>query len=554
MLGSIIANPPLTWNDRTMPSDDAESRREFLGGIFTSAGKVVTRRFTKTGEALPEIGPAADSFLTLMQSPDSVRVFFEDGMERLDPMRGGIWSGDRATVKNYLYSDRLRLSLECPEGEPTHIAVRWTGQIVGVRRYLCLGERSEWRAEDPDRVMPWYFLAYDGKRTHGYGVAVKANAFCSWSADRSGITLWIEVRNGNRGVLLGERELELCEVVCREGDPEESAFDSHREFCRQMSPRPRLAGHPVYGLTDRYRKPEDQTLEAFLESAKVISELSPNETNRPFCLLESPHTEARQDEALATQLKGIGARAGATVWPLMALDATPDTWRLASNPSLLDPTNPEASEQIGERAAQLVESGFELIRCNFPPLDFDAETPWTFQSRSRTNAEVLTHLYQRLRLAAGSAILYGNGAPSHLAAGVFEIANPLLEPPFRDWESAIRQQVNAISFLGAHQGNFYALDLSIAEVHGSAHDRVMADWIRMLGESGTTLFSSVDPAGLGVEEWTLLRDAYGFAALEWPVAEPLDWMNSVCPRKWRLREEKVEFDWSTLDGPNPITP
>ena len=492
-----------------------------------------------------------------MQAPDSIRVFFSSEIERLDPMRGGLWTGEKATVKTYLYSDRLRLSLECAGDEPMFIAVRWNGNIVGVRRYLALGERSEWRAEDPDRAMPWYFMAYDGKRTHGYGVGAKANGYCHWTADRSGITLWLDVRNGTQGVQLGDRELELCEVISREGDEDESAFQSHSEFCRLMSPHPRLAGQPVYGLTDRYRNEGDQTVEAFLQAAKVVSELSPNETNRPFCLMESPQNEDRQDADLAKQLKEFGTRAGACIHPLRAAGDHPDSWRLAGNSQYLDPTHPDASEYIGLRVADLVEAGFDLVKCALPNLGFspsgNPETAsWSFHNRSRTNAEVMTHLFERIRFAAGSSILACEGVPSHLASGIFEISAIGGEVNASSWEAKIRARANHLAYHGAQQGNFFALDVSAAQVIGSAHDRIMADWVRLLGESGTTMFASVDPNGLGVEEWTMLRDAFGFAALEWPTAEPIDWMNSVCPRKWKLREERVEFDWSTLDGPGPV--
>jgi alpha-galactosidase len=37
-----------------------------------------------------------------------------------------------------------------------------------------------------------------------------------------------------------------------------------------------------------------------------------------------------------------------------------------------------------------------------------------------------------------------------------------------------------------------------------------------------------------------------------PVAEPLDWLETVCPRQWRLRGRTVEFDWSVPDGPWPF--
>jgi hypothetical protein len=55
------------------------------------------------------------------------------------------------------------------------------------------------------------------KRTHGYGVATQSNAMASRRVDSAGVSLWLDVRNGRSPALLGERKLELCTVVTREG-------------------------------------------------------------------------------------------------------------------------------------------------------------------------------------------------------------------------------------------------------------------------------------------------------------------------------------------------
>jgi alpha-galactosidase len=50
----------------------------------------------------------------------------------------------------------------------------------------------ERRGEVPNRTMPWYFMAWDGRRADGYGVSTSLNAFCFWNADCSGVTLLCE--------------------------------------------------------------------------------------------------------------------------------------------------------------------------------------------------------------------------------------------------------------------------------------------------------------------------------------------------------------------------
>ena len=63
----------------------------------------------------------------------------------------------------------------------------------------------EWRGLVAERVMPWYFLAHDGKATHGYGVRTQPGAFCFWTVDAAGVSLWLDVRNGGAGVALDGR-------------------------------------------------------------------------------------------------------------------------------------------------------------------------------------------------------------------------------------------------------------------------------------------------------------------------------------------------------------
>jgi hypothetical protein len=49
-----------------------------------------------------------------------------------------------------------------------------------------------------------------------------------------------------------------------------------------------------------------------------------------------------------------------------------------------------------------------------------------------------------------------------------------------------------------------------------------------------------------------LRDAFAQAANPQGGAEPLDWLETTCPRRWRLRGQPVQFDWSAPEGPWPF--
>src|SRR6185312_5916307 len=79
--------------------------------------------------------------------------------------------------------------------------------------------------------------------------------------------------------------LEVCEIVCREGKGE-SAFAATRAFCKQMCPNPRLPRQPFYGTNDWNFAYGNSSADLLASLAGLVSELSPNSSNRPFCVID----------------------------------------------------------------------------------------------------------------------------------------------------------------------------------------------------------------------------------------------------------------------------
>lgn len=71
-----------------------------------------------------------------------------------------------------------------------------------------------------------------------------------------------------------------------------------------------------------------------------------------------------------------------------------------------------------------------------------------------------------------------------------------------------------------------------------------AQWLRLLAGSGAPLFVSAQPAAVGAAQKLALKTAFAQAARVRPVGEPLDWLTSPRPTKWRLDGRVTEFDWS----------
>lgn len=498
-----------------MPTEDPESRRDFLGGLFTSAGKIVHRRLGQTSERSSPTEGHVESYLPIHRPPDSVRVMVGGEQHFLQAMRGGYWDGPGLALRTMVLTDRIRFVLECESPEPVEwICIRWQDDIRGIRRYLSgpsfpNENLMEWTSERADRIYPWYFLAYDGKRTHGYGVAVRPKAKCFWSADRTGITLWINVRNGGKGVDLSGREVELCEALSREGDVGETAFQAHVAFCQHMSPYPRSCGYKVFGLEMSWLG------QATLDAAKRVSELSPNVPNRPFAILQGLSSE---DDAvhIANNLRDIGVRPGVEL----------------SLPLGLDLSEPEEAEEISRDIERFRDAGFELIQHKLPEV---------VTGPRQTSAETWTELLERLRYATGPAQLSVVGGESHHAAGMAEIMR-LRTSGTREEEA--RLGPNWMAYAGAQSGSLYEVGI------GPTFPGPWHHWTDLSSESGMAWIGQLSSLNLAEGDWSDIERAFAKAVWERPVAEPVEWMNATSPTNWRTEFGDRQFQWTGPHGPD----
>ncbi|RYG38349.1 hypothetical protein EON81_03885 [bacterium] len=482
-----------------------------------------------------------------------------------------------------VHGDRASITLR---GEGVSwIQVRWRGDLRAVRRYLGdHWERSygdlEWRGEAPNRAMPWYFMAHDGAATHGYGVRTGAGAFVFWMADSEGISLWADVRSGGVPVELEDRTLHVADVVCREGQTGESAFAATRAFCRQMCPAPRLPKAPIYGTNDWNYAYGNNSAELIAGVSGLISELSPDPDNRPYSLIDEgwaigPYNgtfghgpwegNPRFGDmgAFADRLKGLGVRPGIWFRPLTPLPDSPASWRLSRDESYLDPTIPEVKDHVTAHMRRFVEWGYEMVKHDFTTYDLlgrwgvemgasPTKDGWRLHDSSQTNAEVLSDLYAVIREAAGEALLIGCNTVGHLAAGTHEIQRTGDDTSGRSWNRNRRMGVNTLAFRAAQHNAFFAVDPDIVAITKVIPWELNEQWLRLVAESGTALFVAVEPGVVEPKHREALQRALALAATPQTLGEPLDWMETLCPRRWRLLEKEVEFAWMGESGASPF--
>ena len=426
--------------------------------------------------------------------------------------------------------------------------------------------------------MPWYFLVWDGKRTDGYGVATGPNAFCFWNADRGGFSLWADVRNGGSGVQLGARTLTVCDIVHRRGERGESSFAAAREFCCQLCRAPLLPKLPCYGTNDWYYNYGNSHPDGILKTTEAVVALSPDGANRPWSLVDdgwSPDgpEKGRWDRGnvrfgdmadFARRIEAAGAQPGIWFRPLLAAQSRPQSLRLKRDASYLDPTIPEALAIVAEDTRRLRAWGYRMLKHDFSSFDimgrwgFDmgatlTNDKWHFADRSRTTAEIILEFYRTIRAAAGDALIIGCNTFSHLSAGLFEINRIGDDVSGRSWNRTRRMGVNTLAFRARQHGMFYAADPDIAPITEQHPWEQGRQWLQLLAGSGMPLFVLPQLSALNAEVKAALKDALSIAATPQPTAEPLDWMESQCPHRWRLRGRTVEFDWSVSEGPWPFS-
>jgi alpha-galactosidase len=132
---------------------------------------------------------------------------------------------------------------------------------------------------------------------------------------------------------------------------------------------------------------------------------------------------------------------------------------------------------------------------------------------------------------------------SHLSAGLFELNRIGDDTSGNEWERTRKMGVNTLAFRGLHHGLFYAADADCVGLTTKVPWEKNRQWLELVAGSGTPLFISAQPEATGSEQKAAIREAFALAARTLPLAEPLDWMESPVPRKWKLNGRLASFEW-----------
>ncbi len=511
----------------------------------------------------------------LIRSPDYVRVLGEDESLLLQPQTEERWAGGAFELDTTPSAGALALHLRA--GAPLlFLQLRWHERIPEGLRYLgdtwaLAQEPLEWRCLVPERDMPWYLLAYDGQHTHGVGVKTGASALCRWQVDPLGVTLWLDVRNGAGPVQPGDRQLHLADVVVRPGKVWELPFQAARRFATLLDDTRLMPEQPVYGFS--YQGNVPRSPQSLWEGAQLLSDLSENTANRPFLLVDTgwqesagtagmhPASALGDPAALAAAIAERGCRPGLWLRPLLAEGSEHHEGALPEGRfpvmpmgRVLDPTHPATIELIERDVARAVSWGYELLRYDMTTRDllgdwspFPVQSTlrgWRFADHSLTTAEVLRQLYALVRQASsGRALLSAADAMSHLTAGQVHMQCIADSARQERWLLPHIVAVNALAFRGFQHGALYAAEAGPVPLQGQLSWEISEQWLRLLAGSGTPCLVAPGPAPLSATQQRAIHTAFSQASRQIPLAEPLDWLATTSPSRWKMDNAPLTFDW-----------
>jgi alpha-galactosidase len=562
------------------------TRRSFLGSVVavTAAGAAADSAKSQSAHSGRSSGRATP-LLDILRVPDRVTAFA--GLDHAVTLThsANAWQGHGVQVEFAPDAKQMPVTITSPSVELTHIHLRWSVDVDS--RLRCLGDHWErsygdlaWRGIIPERVMPWYFLSWDGETCHGYGVKTGAGALCFWQLDQEGVSLWLNLCNGGAGVQLGNRRLEAATIVSRSGQSEEPPLSVARAFCRVMCEKPRLPASALYGSNDWYYAYGRNSAAQTLRDADRVAEFSAGLAVRPYTVIDDGWRDpARFPDmrALASEIKRRDVRPGIWIRPLIAPTSTPKdlllpdlrfgTQKERAREVAYDPTHPDALRLILAKATEVVEFGFELVKHDYTTFDLlgrwgfemgpNPTSPgWSLRDRSRTNAEVIRDLYEAIRKACGEpTLILGCNTVGHLAAGVFEAQRTGDDTSGENWERTRKMGINTLAFRLPQNGTFFSQDPDCVGITPAVPWEYNRQWLDVVARSGAALFISLDPRSAEADLKERISESFRIAASGGSNVCPTDWLDTTSPEHWSFpgtSGEDRRYRWCSLDGASPF--
>lgn len=385
-------------------------------------------------------------------------------------------------------------------------------------------------------------------------------------------------------MLLGDRTLTAAVIRWVGGDG--SAFAA-QALWGTLCADPRPTG-PLVGCNNwHYAYGRGFDADAVLRDAHLVAELVGDHPVRPFGVVDDGGTPGGVADGLsasggpwdagragsfgdmaevAGRIAAQGVRPGIWFRPLLArVEPAAGRSRPWDGGWALDPSHPTTLETVEGDARRIRGWGFELLKHDFSTYEALGQWGQTMgprpaaagiepYDRTRTSAEVLVDLYAAIRAGAGDdGVVLGCNTVGHLAAGLVEAHGPGTTSG-RVWERTRRMGVNTLAFRLAQHGRLFTVDADCVASTPETPWALNRRFLDLVARSGTALIVSVDPATR-----TDAVDADLSAAVRLALdggspggVEPLDWLGTTTPARWRDGDETLDLSWFDETGADPF--
>ena len=531
-----------------------------------------------------------------LRTPDMTTVYVDGAVLTAD--RDG--RADGATVGYDLTEEGLEVTL-ASRLPVRYVRARWnfTEDEMRTEPVKVLGDAWErgygdlsWQTVQPERCMPWYIAVSNGsdasrdtagRVTECMGVKVQPGSLCFWQYDTAGVTLWMDVRNGGAGTLLGDRVLEVATVLIRTYR-DVSAFSALSDFCAAMSPAPLRTDHVVYGSNNWYYAYGKSSHEKILSDTDFVKSLCADCENIPYMVIDdgwAPNpTDAPWDrgnerfpdmKGLAREMAARGVRPG--IWVRYLVNGKDDSDRKVSLPeewyrtrTTLDPSHPDVLAYVAKITEQLTaEWGYRLIKHDFSTFDmtdkwgFEIKDQlfrdgWHFYDRTKTSAEIIRTFYKTVKDHANGAVIIGCNCIGHLCAGLHHLNRTGDDTSGFEWDRTRKMGVNTLAFRLPQDKHFFGADADCVGIMGKIDWSLNRRWLKALSRSGSPLFVSCHPEVPDEAALSDLAEAFRYGSEQADVLQPLDWMETTTPTRWLLNGEEITIDWYPEAGTESFNP
>lgn len=422
--------------------------------------------------------------------------------------------------------------------------------------------------------MPWYFVASDNNESLAFGVKVRPNALCFWLCDSQGISLWLDVRCGAMGLILGGKQLELATVITDKAE-NMSAFRFLKGFCKKLCIDPLFPDKPVYGGNNWNYAYGDSSAKDIIKDTELLAKACKGLVNRPYMVIDDCWQELARINVggaagrpyergntlfpdmpgLAEEIKGMDVNPGIWMRPLKTSEKFLSMkLRSPRDNGALDPSVPEALELVAEDVGRIAAWGYKLIKYDFVTRDILGsyyadcrsllnDRGWSLQDRSKTSAQCIKELYETIRKNSGNTILIGCNVIGHLAAGLIHIHRSGDDTSGRNYDRSIYMGIDALAFRLAQHKAFFDVDADCISITDKVPWDMSKRMLELYTKSGTPLFVSLSPDCATDEVMKELSKAFRFASEQKQQIEPLDWMETTIPERYTSDNDVLEYSW-----------